>query len=121
MRRFALLLCLLAAPAAAQPFLAYLPDVPLPPGFTELAEDGFQFDTPEGRIAEAVVAGTADAAVTLSFYRETLRQLGWVSQPARRAPRQPEVFAREGELLTLAVDRPAPRLTLRLTVTPQAH
>jgi len=121
MKRLLVLLCLGAAPAAAQPFLAHLPDVPLAPGFTELADAGFLFDTPEGRIAETVVAGGADAAATLSFYRETLRQLGWISQQGRPAQRQPEVFAREGERLTLAVDRPAPRLTLRLTVTPEKH
>ena len=117
MRRLALLLCLGTAPATAQPFLANLPDVPLAPGFTELADAGFLFDTPEGRIAETVVAGRADTVATLAFYRETLSQLGWVPRAHPRAPR-PEVFAREGERLTLAVDRRAPQLRLRLTVTP---
>jgi hypothetical protein len=120
MKHLALLLSLCAAPAAAQPFLAHLPEVPLAPGLTELADAGFQFDTPEGRIAETVVAGQADAVATLTFYRETLRQLGWVPRPPPRAL-QPEVFAREGERLTLALDRRAPRLTLRLTVTPEKH
>jgi hypothetical protein len=70
---------LAAVPALAQGagFLSACDDLPLPPGLNEVAGSGLSFDTPAGRIVEAYARGTAGPADILSFYAQTLPQLGW--------------------------------------------
>ena len=104
----------LAAPAAAQDggFVTEIPDLPLMPGLTELAEAGISFDKPSGRIVEAYAQGPVERAAVLAFYRESLPQLGW-------SPLGERGFARDGEKLVIEViDDEAP-LTLRFSLRPE--
>ena len=74
-----------ATPAGDARFSNYIDDLPVMPGLTE-TEDGYAFDISQGgRMAEARLAGSADARVVRSFYAATLPQLGWT-------PVGPEVY-----------------------------
>jgi hypothetical protein len=67
-----------AAPAFAEArFFAEIPDLPLPPGYTETSAAG-GFDSEQGRLVTAVAAGPARSGLAVrDFYYETLPQLGW--------------------------------------------
>jgi hypothetical protein len=112
MRRTLLLACVLAAPASAHDFLSRLPEVPLMAGLAERAEAGFLFDKPEGRIAESLAVGVVEPHDVTSFYRATLAALGWNPAAGRLA------FAREGERLTIAIERAGSSVAVRFTITP---
>lgn len=83
-----------AAPAAQGRFVAGLGDVPAMPGLAPAGEEPMVFDKPGGRIAEAVMTGRVGRRDVVSFYDQTLPQLGW----KRTAER---TFVREGEELRL--------------------
>lgn len=93
-------------------YLAELPDLPLMPGLTEIAEAGIAFDKPDGRIVEVYAGGAVARHAVQSFYRETLPQLGW-----RLAG--DDAFAREGERLKLEFLDAGDDLTLRFVLTPE--
>ena len=93
-------------------FVSEIPDLPLMPGLTELADAGIAFDKPSGRIVEAYARGAVERAAVLAFYRESLPQLGWSPDGERR-------FAREGETLLIEVIDDAAPLTLRFSLRPQ--
>jgi hypothetical protein len=116
MKRLAFLLCLLSTPAQApalvQDFLSRLPEVPLMRGLAERAEAGFLFDKPEGRIAESLATGAVEPRDVTSFYHATLAELGWNPAAGRLA------FAREGERLTIAIERAGSGVAVRFTITP---
>ena len=103
-----------AGAAAAQDggFVTEIPDLPLMPGLTELAEAGIAFDKPSGRIVEAYAQGPVERAAVLAFYRESLPQLGW-------SPLGERGFARDGERLVIEVIDDAAPLTLRFSLRPQ--
>lgn len=113
MKAAIMLLCLIAAPALAQAFLARIPDVPLMTGLREQPEAGFVFDKPSGRIVEAVASGAVEAAAVSAFYTATLAQLGW------RALHGTLRFEREDERLVIAIEGTGPRLTVRFSITPK--
>lgn len=96
-------------------FLAGTEDVPVMPGLVE-APGAVIFDTPSGRIIEAFAEGRADPRDVLTFYAETLPQLGWRSQVKAGGPIS---FSREDEILTLDVVENSEKLVLRFTVAPR--
>ena len=89
-------------------FLAAIEDLPLMPGLTEDANAGVNFDSPAGRIAEAIAFGNVSARQVLDFYAAALPQLGW------RQDGDAE-FSREREILKLEFPEP-PKAGLPLTV-----
>jgi hypothetical protein len=80
-------------------FSSYIEDLPIMPGLAE-NDDGYAFDLYQGgRLAEARLAGDADAAVVRGFYAATLSQLGWKASEA-----EPYVYHRGRERLIFMVE-----------------
>ena len=107
-----------AAASGEARFSNYIDDLPVMPGLTE-TEDGYAFDIAQGgRMAEARLAGSADARVVRSFYAATLPQLGWT-------PVGPEVYIyrRGRERLIFRVEQKrsgrGPDLLAIFVVTPE--
>ncbi len=90
-----LILALSPACAAEQAYLSTMEDVPLLPGFSEVAEEGMVFDQPEGRIVVAVARGASAGDEGVAAYRTLLPALGWVPEGENL------VFIREGERLSI--------------------
>lgn len=85
--------------AARAQFSSYIDDLPIMPGLAE-NDQGYAFDLFQGgRLAEARLAGEADAAVVRGFYAATLAQLGW-----RPAENEPYVYQRGRERLIFLVE-----------------
>jgi hypothetical protein len=97
--------------AAENAFLSELEDLPLPPGLTEMP-GGMLFDSPTGRIVEATAQGEISADGVLSFYMQTLPELGWQKVG-------PVSFRRDNELLKIEVDSKRRPLLVRFSVVPQ--
>lgn len=71
----------LSALAGTTRFVAGTEDVPLMDGLTAVTEDHISFDTPEGRIVQSSAFTTSlSLKQVLSFYQETLPQLGWIQK-----------------------------------------
>ncbi len=105
---------------AAEAFLTAIEDVPLAPGLAEQATGGMVFDSPTGRIVEAVASGTGPADQVTAFYAQTLPQLGWSTAGKM-------TFKRETETLRITVE-PAPQkgaaektVVVRFNLTPNNH
>ena len=90
-----------AAPAGSE-FVAGFDDLPLMPGLAQVADAGFVFDTPSGRIVESFAEGRVAVGAIREFYARTLPQLGWTQTGRDR-------FVREDEVLDVEVtpERPA--------------
>jgi len=104
MRKLIALLLVLLCPAlasAAEAFLTAIEDVPLAPGLAEQAAGGMVFDSPTGRIVEAVANGPVPADQIKTFYEQTLPQLGWTDSGKM-------TFKRDNEILRIAIE-PAPQ------------
>ena len=103
--------------AADDNFVTGIEDLPLMEGLAEDAAAGMVFDTPAGRIVEAVAGGAVSRDQVLRFYTDTLPQLGWRQTG-------PGAFRREGEALTLEFPGPggaaagAGSITVRFALTP---
>lgn len=95
-------------------FFQELPDIPLMEGLSEVEEEAYMFDKPEGRIAQASARGDnlTKEAVTL-YYRQSLPQFGW--NPVKS---QPGTFEREGEELHLEIDNTGKAVRLRILIGP---
>ncbi|WP_353858375.1 hypothetical protein [Azospirillum formosense] len=89
-------------------------DVPVMPGLAPAEEAPLVFDKPAGRIAQSVMAGAMDRNAVLSFYNQTMPQLGWSRAPQRAGGSAS--FLREGEELRLEFVEPAPATDVRATV-----
>jgi hypothetical protein len=106
---------------AADVFLTAIEDVPLAPNLVEQATGGMVFDSPTGRIVEAVASGTGTADQVTAFYAQTLPQLGWSTAGKM-------IFKRETETLRITVD-PAPQkgaaskdaIIVRFNLAPDNH
>lgn len=110
-----LVLCFLlslASPAAAEDFLSVSPDLPVMEGLSEIEEEAFVFDKPEGRILEAYAIGAVTQDAVIAFYRETLPQLGWSAIG-------PASYVREGEMLVMSFTPGTSNLTVRFSLQPQ--
>ncbi len=92
-------------------FVAGIDGLPLMPGLVEQADAGVVFDTPGGRIVEALTTGAADRASVLKFYDQTLPQLGWQTIKSGQ-------YRREGEILTLEFPGGAPA-SVRFRLSPE--
>ena len=115
MRSLAVLALLLLPPVlagAGEAFLTAIEDVPLAPGLAEQATGGMVFDSPMGRIVEAVANGTVPADEISHFYTQTLPQLGWNDAGKM-------TFKRDNETLRISVE-PAQKgvVTVRFNLTP---
>jgi hypothetical protein len=110
----ALMVSVLAPSVLAQDdFISSIDDLPLMPGLVE-EEGGMVFDSPSGRIVEAFATGNVSPGEVLSFYNETLPQLGWRSLGGH-------VFRRESEILKLEFPGgpgAAPPLTVGFSLSP---
>ena len=97
--------------AAEADFFSGSADLPLMPGLEEQADAAVNFDSPYGRIADAVAAGAVARADVLAFYRETLPALGWRQTGDAR-------FRRENEVLELRFAQEPLRLVVRFSLAP---
>ena len=97
--------CLFAGFAQAEDlFFDSLYDVPVMEGLSEIPDQSFSFDKPDGRISQAaavVASGTPKSAV-FGFYDTALGQMGWEKQ-------EQGIYTREGEKLTLSADEIPPK------------
>jgi hypothetical protein len=87
------------------------------PGLEEAPQGVMVFDTPSGRIVEAIATGRVSRESVIEFYDATLPQLGWARTGLT-------TFAREGEILELvflgtgADPLGAGTLTVRFALSP---
>lgn len=95
---------------AAPAFLAEFEDLPLPQGLSEVP-GGIVFDTPQGRIVDISATGRIGVQAVLSFYAQTLPQLGWTPAGANE-------FQRDNETLRIDVDADGNATTVRFSVKP---
>ena len=115
MRTLSLLLPLVvlavAAPAAADEFVAGTEDVPLMPGLKPIPNSDVVFDEPEGRIVEARAEGATTRAKVEAFYAASLPPLGW--RPAGR-----DQWRRDAERLKLDFAGARGQLAVGFTLSP---
>lgn len=79
-------------------------DIPIPPGFLEDEDARLVFDKPGGRMVEFHLMGEGEVAGLLSFFEDSLPQLGWSETSRGYGETQVfRVFEREGERLTLTI------------------
>lgn len=106
-----------AAPAFAETrYFSALPDLPLPPGFTE-TQTAAGFDAAEGRLIMADAAGAGAPERIRAFYIDSLPALGWSFSPGAGGGL---VFLRGREQLaiTLSGDAAHARLHVQLVMRP---
>lgn len=120
MSRFALpaFALVLAAPALAEArYFSVIDDVPMPPGFTEVAASADDFSGPGGRILLSEAEGAGSDGAVRDFYEAALPQLGWAVSPQ---PNGALVFQRGREQLSFTLDSADGRtlLGVRLVVLP---
>ena len=95
-------------------FLAGITVLPLMAGLEEQTEQTLVFDKPNGRIIQAVAiaeAGRIDRDDVWRFYDGTLPQLGWRRLSGGK-------FVRDGEKLSIRVEKNHTRLTVRFAIAP---
>ncbi|MCB1562680.1 MAG: hypothetical protein KDJ75_03820 [Alphaproteobacteria bacterium] len=103
-------------------FFQTIPDMPLMQGLEELPDQTVIFEKPAGRIIDAAAALEDEAlapADVLTFYKETLPQLGWVPAP-KDSGVQGERFVRGGESVMLEVEAHDGHRFLTIAVRPLA-
>lgn len=96
---------------AQEAFFLTISDLPLMPGLKEAPESALVFDNPGGRLVEVSASGTSSRDSILTFYGETLPQLGWTGM-------EPGWFEREGEVLRLVFTAGAGRTVVTFSITP---
>jgi len=111
---------LVAAPLGARAgggggFVEGIEDLPLMTGLTPTEGGSLVFDSAAGRVVEAYVVGSVDAAEVSAFYGRSLPQLGWTQVG-------PTLFRREGEILVIEYIQPEAAggpLTVRFALSPE--
>ena len=101
------LLLLMAVAKAQGSFSNAIDDLPLMEGLNEVEDEVMVFDSPTGRIVEALSSGKVTRQRVSQFYSETLPQLGWLET-------SPGHFLREDEVLKLVFPTPQVGLTLNV-------
>lgn len=114
----ALLLGALAVPASARAeearYLTALPDVPVMDHFVETESENMVFDAPSGRIVETAVTGPETAPeIVMGYYAGLLPQLGW-------KPQKSGTFVRNGEQLTVIVDKVSGQTKVSFRLSPES-
>lgn len=96
-------------------FFQGLPDIPLMEGLTEVEEEAYIFDKPEGRIAQASATGNglSKNAIEL-YYRQSLPQFGWIPLQSGM-----NAFERKEEILRLETAEGGEDITLRVLIGPR--
>jgi hypothetical protein len=105
------------APAFAQAaYFAHIDDLPLPPGFTEVASVP-PFESEQGGIVVSAAEGVLSASQIREFYLSSLSQLGWGFSPGAD---DELVFQRGRETLRFSVREGVARtwLSVRLVTDP---
>jgi len=87
-------LIFMAGATAQGLFLSGIDDLPLMDGLNEVEGGTMLFDSPSGRIVEALSTGKVTRKRVIRFYSETLPQLGWLETA-------PGHFTREDEVLKI--------------------
>ena len=104
------------AAAGATVYLKALEDIPLMTGLAERPYLGMNFETPSGRIVEAVAWSPPATGLTpdriAAFYRASLAALGWKVLGGGR-------FAREEEILRISTSLGAKHLEVRFSLRPK--
>ena len=80
-------------------FSSAIDDLPLMDGLNESEGETLVFDSSSGRIVEALSTGEVSRQQVMSFYSETLPQLGW--QEISKG-----YFLREDEVLKIEISNP---------------
>lgn len=127
MARFALALVIsvwLVGTAVSTEFLRYVEDLPLASGLVEDTSAITVFDKPNGRIVETRASGRlSSVAGVMTFYRETLPQLGWMDTAPASASRAARVvklrFVRAREMLSLSIAKDNGGVTVQFAITPR--
>ena len=86
-------------PVAAQQgarFLSVIPEMPLMPSLTENLDAAVVFDSPSGRIVEAVANGQVSPGAVYAFYAASLPELGWSLSSEG-------IYRRDAEILKIEV------------------
>ena len=79
---------------AGEKFLSAIDDLPLMSQLDEIEGTVMVFDSPSGRVVEALTMGKVLEKDVLHFYAQTLPQLGWIES-------KPGKYSREGGTLRL--------------------
>jgi hypothetical protein len=95
----------------SESFVEGVEDLPLMPGLANVEAAGVAFDTTEGRIIVAYASGQVTREAVITFYADTLPQLGWKRERDQR-------YRRDKEALTLEFSRTAGGLTVRFSLSP---
>lgn len=106
-----LVLAAASADSADPAFLSEFEDLPLMPGLVEEADRGMVFDSPSGRVVEAVASGAVTADEVRSFYAATLPELGW--EPAGDG-----IYRRESEVLRLEISTEGSDVDIKFSLAP---
>lgn len=80
--------------AAGDKFLSVIDDLPLMAELDEIKGSAMTFDSPQGRVVEAMAMGNVEKDKVFRFYSATLPQLGWTESRTGQ-------FSREGEILKI--------------------
>lgn len=94
-------------------------DLPLMPGFEEVADSGVVFDKPSGRIVQVIAFGKEPPAAVRAFYRETLVELGWRQDGGTTADGLK--MRREGETLNLHLSHADGQTVVSIVIHPAAE
>lgn len=114
-----MVLALAAGPARPGQLLEAF-GLPLMDGMTLDPGQSLLFDSPEGRVIEAVAHGPLSIPALTAFYRETLPMLGWQEQLSDNNEDSAALhFSRAGEKLEMRFNRLADGTRLRLTLAPE--
>ena len=88
-------------------FFSAIDDLPLMGGLNEVEGGTMVFDSPSGRIVEALSSGKVSRQRVTQFYSETLPQLGWLETT-------PGHFVREGEALKIEFQTSPAEVTINV-------
>ncbi|MDY0029268.1 MAG: hypothetical protein RBR86_04910 [Pseudobdellovibrionaceae bacterium] len=98
----------------AQVYVTSLSDIPVMNGLTELRDEGYMFDAPEGRVVQVVLFGNKITTETVrNYYNGVFPQLGWIA-------RKTGLFVRSGEQLTVAIEENKDGVIVILEVSPES-
>ena len=101
------LLLFMAGVTAQGLFFSAIDDLPLMDGLNEVESGTMVFDSPSGRIVEALSTGKVTRQRVTRFYSETLPQLGWFETT-------PGHFVRDGEALKMEFPNPPAGVTINV-------